>query len=185
MVGALEVGADDYVTKPFGIKELLARAKNALRRRAREQSKPAMVTSGDLEIDLLYRRVCLGGRKVHLSPNSYEVLRIFAEGAGKVVTHGQILDAVWSVPRAARIQYLRTAVRELRRTLETDPAHPQHILTETRVGYRLDVRGRPEHRSLPANDWGTEPKLRNDIPEPSGPSAPAENAVGGAVEEER
>jgi two-component system KDP operon response regulator KdpE len=112
MVDALDSGADDYVVKPFGTKELLARVNNALRRRAREQGRPAKVVSGELEIDLLHRRVRSGGRDVHLPPKSYEVLRALAEDTGKVVTHQEILSAVWG-PQYVDRTYLRIAIREL------------------------------------------------------------------------
>jgi two-component system, OmpR family, KDP operon response regulator KdpE len=140
MVGALEVGADDYIRKPFSTKELLARVKSALRRGVRDQGKPAKLVSGDLEIDLLYRRVRLGGCDVHLPVKPYEVLRVLAERPGKVLTHAEILDAVWGPRQADRIGYLRLAIQKLRRKLGDDPAHPRYILTEARVGYRLDVR---------------------------------------------
>jgi two-component system, OmpR family, KDP operon response regulator KdpE len=145
-VDALNSGADDYIRKPFGIKEFLARARNALRRRARERGKPALIVTGDLEIDLLHRRVRSRGHDVHISAKRYEVLRVLAEGAGKALTHKEILRAVWGARGADRVEYLRNAIQELRRKLEADPAHPRHILTETRVGYRLDVRQGPEER---------------------------------------
>jgi two-component system KDP operon response regulator KdpE len=140
MVDALNSGADDYVVKPFGTKELLARVNNALRRRAREQGRPAKVVSGELEIDLLHRRVRSGGRDVHLPPKSYEVLRALAENTGKVVTHQEILSAVWG-PQYVDRTYLRIAIRELRRKLEADPGHPLYILTEPHIGYRLEAPG--------------------------------------------
>lgn len=139
MVDALDSGADDYVLKPFGTKELLARVKNALRRRAREQGRPAKVVSGEIEIDLLHRRVHSGGRDVRLPPKSYEVLRVLAESAGKVVAHEDILAAVWGPGHIDR-EYLRSVIRALRCKLEVDPGHPLHILTEPRVGYRLEAR---------------------------------------------
>jgi len=147
-VDALESGADDYIRKPFWIRELLARVKNALRRRVREQGKPAKIVTGDLEIDLLHRRIRSRGREVHLPAKPYAVLRVLAEGTGKVVTHKEILHAVWGVRRVDRVQYLRLAIRQLRRELEADPAHPRHILTETRIGYRLEVQPGSEQRSL-------------------------------------
>jgi two-component system KDP operon response regulator KdpE len=147
LVDALGSGADDYIRKPFGVKELMARAKNALRRRARERRKPAQIVTGDLEIDLLHRRVRTRGRDVHLSAKPYEVLRVLAEGAGKVLTHKEILRAVWGARRVDCVQYLRLAIQALRRKLEADPAHPRHILTETRVGYRLNLQRVPEEHS--------------------------------------
>jgi two-component system KDP operon response regulator KdpE len=126
MVDVLDSGADDYVLKPFGTKELLARVNNALRRRAREQGTPAKVVSGEIEIDLLHRRVRSSGRDVHLPPTSYEVSRVLAERAGKVVACEEILAAVWGPHQVGR-GYLRGAIRELRFKLEADPGHPLHI----------------------------------------------------------
>jgi two-component system, OmpR family, KDP operon response regulator KdpE len=141
-VGALEQGADDYVCKPLKIKELLARIKNTLRRRAREEGKPCPLVIGDLKIDLLGRRISSCGREVHLPARLYEVLRVLAEGGGKVLTHEEILGAVWGARRPGRLHYLRVAIQELRRKLEPDPTHPQYILTETGVGYRLAIQQR-------------------------------------------
>jgi two-component system KDP operon response regulator KdpE len=145
MVTALDTGADDYVQKPFGMEELLARVRVLLRRRAREQGKPAqVVVSGDLEIDLLHRRVRLRGQEIHLEVKPYEVLKMLAEGAGRVLTHEEILRAVWGARRAERL-HLRIAIWYLRRKLEADPAHPRYIRTETGVGYRLEVRKRDKY----------------------------------------
>ncbi len=143
-VQALHLGADDYVQKPFRVNELLARVTNALRRRAQELGRPALVVSDDLEVDLLRRRVCLRGQAVHLPLKSFEVLRVLAESAGKVLTHKQLLCAVWGPRRVDQVAYLRIAIRTLRNKLEADPAHPAHILTETGVGYRLDIRSRTQ-----------------------------------------
>ena len=149
---ALDYGADDYVQKPFRLKELLARVTNALRRRSLEQGKPARVVSGDLEIDLLHRRVHLHGEAVHLRRKSYEVLRVLAEKAGQVLSHSEILSAVWGAGCADRTAYLRVAIRELRLKLEADPAHPRHIVTETHVGYRLELQQRSGPSSRLAAD---------------------------------
>jgi two-component system, OmpR family, KDP operon response regulator KdpE len=138
-VEALDSGADDCVRKPFNTRELLARVINAMRRRAREEGKASQVVTGDLEIDLLHRRIRFRGREVRISAKPYEVLRLLAEDAGKVVAHQEILRAVWGPERVNRIEYLRIAIRELRRKLEPNPDHPCYILTEARVGYRLDV----------------------------------------------
>jgi two-component system, OmpR family, KDP operon response regulator KdpE len=138
-VDALNSGADDCIRKPFGIKELLARVNNALRRRALEQGKPALIVSGDLEIDLIHRKVRSGGRNVRLARKPYEVLRVLTENAGKVSSHEMIMRAVWGDGSIDRLGYLRLAIRQLRRQLEADPAHPAHIVTEPRVGYRLVV----------------------------------------------
>ncbi len=138
-VDALDSGADDYVRKPFNSEDLLARIRNALRRRAVEQGKPGPFVTGDPEIDLSHRRVRSRGREVHLPATPYDVLRVLAENAGKVMTHEELLRAVWGEQCLGRVQYLRLAIRTLRSQLETDPAHPRLIVTETRVGYRLLV----------------------------------------------
>jgi two-component system KDP operon response regulator KdpE len=150
-VEALESGADDLVRKPFSTRELLARVANAMRRRAREQGRALQVVTGDLEIDLLHRRIRSRGQEVRLSAKPYEVLRRLAEDAGKVVTHHEILRAVWGPNRVNRLEYLRIAIRELRRKLEPDPDRPCYILTEARVGYRLEVPRPAGHRGLRRN----------------------------------
>jgi two-component system KDP operon response regulator KdpE len=145
MVTALDTGADDFVRKPFGMEGLLARVRALLRRRAREQGKPAqVVVSDDLEIDLLHRRVRLRGQEIHLEVKPYEVLKMLAEGAGRVLTHEEILRAVWGARRAERV-HLRIAIWYLRRKLEADPAHPRYIRTEIGVGYRLEIRKRDKY----------------------------------------
>lgn len=142
---ALNSSADDYVRKPFGTKEAVACIKNTLWRRAREQGKAAEIVTGDLDIDLLCRRVRSRGQEVHLSAKPFEVLRVLAEGAGKALTHKEILRAVWGSHQLDR-QYLRLAIGALRRKLEPDPAHPRHILTENGVGYRLEIQKYTELR---------------------------------------
>lgn len=141
-VAALDGGADDYVRNPVSIKELVARVKHALRRKARQEGKTVPLVIGDLEIDLLCRRISSCGRDVHLPVRLYEVLKVLAEGAGKVLTHEEILRAVWGGRHANRLHYLRVAIQALRRKLEPDPAHPRYILTEIGVGYRLEIRTR-------------------------------------------
>lgn len=145
-VSALESGADDLVLKPFHTGEILARIKNALRRRAREQGKSVHLVSTGLEIDLLHRRVRRDGGEVRLAAKPYEVLRVLAERAGRVRTHQEILRAVWGRRCIGRVEYLRVAIRVLRRQLEPDPTHPRFILTEPRVSYRLEIK-RSEARS--------------------------------------
>jgi two-component system, OmpR family, KDP operon response regulator KdpE len=139
-VSALQNGADDYVRKPFGGDELLARVMTALRRTAREQGKPPALVTGDLEINLLLRRIRLRGREVRLSVKLYEVLRVLAEKPGRVLTHEEILRRVWGRQSAKRVDYVRVAVRKLRRQLEIDPSHPRYLVTEPGIGYRLEVR---------------------------------------------
>lgn len=136
-VEALELGADDYVTKPFGIDELVARLRTALRHGFHEQGQEPVFHIGDLAVDLIRRRVSVGGREVKLSPIEFDMLRLLVRHAGKVLTHQQILREVWG--QTADVQYLRVYVRQLRRKLEADPERPRHIVTEPGVGYRLQV----------------------------------------------
>ncbi len=151
IVAALRSGADDVIRAPFNVDEMLARAESVLRRRAREQGKGAQVATGDLQIDLLHRRVLLRGQDVRLSAKPYDVLKALAESAGKALTHGEILHAVWGDAGLGKIAYVRIAIRELRRRLEDDPRHPRYILTENRVGYRLEVQRRfPEAANIAA-----------------------------------
>jgi two-component system, OmpR family, KDP operon response regulator KdpE len=138
-VSALEKGADDYVRKPFGLNELLARIMTALRRGARERGRPPVVVTGDLEIDLLQRRIRVHGQEVHLSVKLYEVLKVLTENAGKVLTHEEILRAVWGPQGTGRVGYIRVAIRKLRRRIEADGTCPRYILTEPGIGYRLEV----------------------------------------------
>ena len=132
---ALDLGADDYVTKPFGIDELLARTRTALRHRLQQQGEKAIFRSGDLTFDLVRRKVAFAGREVKLSPRAFEILRLLVAHAGKVLTHKFILDEVWD--GATDVQYLRVYIRTLRKKIEADPDQPQLILTEPGVGYRL------------------------------------------------
>jgi two-component system KDP operon response regulator KdpE len=134
-VQALDLGADDYVTKPFGIDELLARIRTALRHRLQQQGEKPIFRSGNLSLDLVRRKVMVGEREVKLSPRAYEVLRLLAAHAGKVLTHKFILDEVWD--GATDVQYLRVYIRTLRKKIEADPDRPELILTEPGVGYRL------------------------------------------------
>lgn len=136
-VVALDRGADDYVTKPFGVPELLARMRAALRHRVQAQGGQARVEAGPIVIDLVYRRVLRGSDEVHLSPKEWDILGELAIHAGKVVTHRHLLTKVWGRTGDTEQQYLRVYVRQLRQKLETDPDQPQLIVTETGVGYRL------------------------------------------------
>jgi two-component system KDP operon response regulator KdpE len=156
-VEALDSGADDCVRKPFDMKELLARVANAMRRRARAEGEASKIVTGDLEIDLLHRRVRSCGRDVHFAVKPYEVLRRLAEDAGKVVPHQEILRAVWGLDRADHIAYLRVAIRELRRKLEPDPKRPCYILAEPRVGYRLSMQRTVRHHGLPRGRLAGQP----------------------------
>jgi two-component system, OmpR family, KDP operon response regulator KdpE len=136
-VAALDLGADDYVTKPFGIEELIARIRTALRHRLQEQGERPVFRSGDLGVDLVRRVVMIGGAEVKLSPREYDILRLLVAHAGKVLTHKFLLRELWGP--SADVQYLRVYIRQLRQKLEADPEQPRHILTETGVGYRLRV----------------------------------------------
>ena len=134
-VEALDLGADDYVTKPFGMEELLARIRAALRHQLQVQGERPVFKLGDLSVDLVRRIVKLGGEEVKLSPKEYELLRVMVQHAGKVLTHKFLLNQLWSTPIDP--QYLRVYVRQLRSKIEPDPARPHYILTETGIGYRL------------------------------------------------
>jgi two-component system KDP operon response regulator KdpE len=134
-VEALDLGADDYVTKPFGMDELLARIRAALRHQLQVQGERPVFKLGDLSVDLVRRVVKLGGEGLKLSPKEYELLRIMVQHAGKVLTHKFLLNRLWSTP--VDPQYLRVYVRQLRDKIEPDPSRPHYILTETGVGYRL------------------------------------------------
>jgi two-component system KDP operon response regulator KdpE len=134
-VEALDLGADDYVTKPFGMEELLARMRTALRHQLQVQGERPLFKLGDLSVDLVRRIVKTKNEEVKLSPKEYELLRIMVQHAGKVLTHKFLLNALWSVPIDP--QYLRVYVRQLRQKIEPDATRPQYILTETGIGYRL------------------------------------------------
>jgi len=137
IVQALDGGADDYVTKPFGMRELIARLRTALRHGLQEQGGRAVFRSGELAVDLVRRIVRRSGEEVGLTPREYEILRVMVEHAGKVLTHQLLIRQVWG--GAADVQNLRVHVRALRQKIEPDPQQPTHIRTETGVGYRLHL----------------------------------------------
>jgi len=134
-VEALDSGADDYVTKPFGVDELLARMRAAVRHQLQFQGERPIFRVGDLSVDLVRRIVKVGDRDIKLSAKEYDLLRVLVQHAGKVLTHKFLLGELWDELTDA--QYLRVYVRQLRQKIETDPERPQYILTETGIGYRL------------------------------------------------
>jgi len=138
-IAALDAGADDYVTKPFGVGELTARMRVALRHAARAKAEPAeaVFQVGDLRLDLARRQVTLGGAAVHLTPIEYKLLALLASHAGKVVTQRQLLREVWGPAFEQQSQYLRVYMQQLRKKLEATPARPRYLRTEPGVGYRL------------------------------------------------
>ena len=135
-IAALDAGADDYLTKPFGVGELLARLRAALRRTVQTTNEPVF-TSGDLKVDLAQRLVTVGGREVQLTPTEYGLLRILVNHAGKLLTHHQLLSEVWGAGYEKESHILHVNISNLRRKIEPDPARPQFIITEPGVGYRL------------------------------------------------
>lgn len=138
-VQALDLGADDYIGKPFGMAELMARIRAALRHRFQAQGELPVFVSGDLSIDLVRRQVSRAGHEVKLSPKEFELLRHLVAHAGKVMTHRHLLREVWGPAHTEEVQYLRVFIRGLRQKLEDDPTRPKHILTELGVGYRLQL----------------------------------------------
>lgn len=135
IVEALELGADDYVTKPFGAAELMARLRVALRHRLQTQGERAVFTLDDLSVDLVRRIVKRGEKDIKLTPREYEILRVLVQNAGRALTHEYLIREVWGA--SVEVQNLRVHVAQLRQKIELDPERPQYVLTETGVGYRL------------------------------------------------
>jgi two-component system, OmpR family, KDP operon response regulator KdpE len=138
-VEALLRGADDYVTKPFGMDELVARLQTALRHGFHEQGQEPVFRTGELMVDLVHRKISVGGEEVRLSPTEFDLLRLLVTHAGRVLTHRQILREIRGQSADDDVQYLRVYMRLLRRKLEPDPVQPRYIITEPGVGYRLQV----------------------------------------------
>jgi two-component system, OmpR family, KDP operon response regulator KdpE len=138
-IAALDAGADDYLTKPFGVGELLARMRVALRHAAAKsiESDAHEIIVDELRIDLLHRQVTVAGKEVHLTPIEYRLLSVLARNAGKVLTHRQLLNEVWGPSHVEETHYLRIYMGQLRQKLESDPTMPRHLVTETGVGYRF------------------------------------------------
>ena len=136
-VAAFEAGADDYVCKPFGMAEFIARVRSVVRRRLLEVTPEPVFAVGGLRIDLARRVVTVNGALVRLSPKQYQLLRILAQNAGKVVTHRQLLGEIWGPAHLEEVQYLRVFMRKLRSRVEADTNRPEYLMTELGVGYRL------------------------------------------------
>jgi len=147
-IEALDLGADDFITKPFGIGELMARIRAALRHGMQRRSEPPVVRIADLEIDNVRHRVKRAGKEVRLTPKEFELLAFLARHAGAVVTHGQLLTAIWGPAHTEDLPYLRVHIGRLRRKIEDDPDHPQIVLTEPGIGYRTAKphESKPEQR---------------------------------------
>jgi two-component system KDP operon response regulator KdpE len=142
-VAALDLGADDYLTKPFGVEELLARIRAALRRAAGVRGPSTVIAAGDLRVDVDRRLVTRAGVQVHLTATQFNLLKTLVVHAGRVLTHAYLLRTVWGPEYEGETQVLRVFIAQLRRKVEQDPAHPRHIRTEPGVGYRFHLGDEP------------------------------------------
>ena len=141
---ALDAGADDYITKPFQLRELTARLRAAVRRRnAQDSNRSTPIRHGQLELDPVKYRVRKSGRPIHLTPKEFEMLHYLMMHAGEPIPHARLLKSVWGPEYGNELEYLRTFVRQLRKMLEDDPRHPQYLLTDAYVGYRFNEQPRP------------------------------------------
>lgn len=138
-VKALDAGADDYLTKPFGAGELLARIRVAMRHKIMKKTGQSVFTVDNLKVDLSKRQVFLSGKEVHLTPIEYKLLAVLIQNAGKVITHRQLLKEAWGPPYEHQTQYLRVYMTQLRHKIEVDPARPKFLINEPGVGYRFKI----------------------------------------------
>lgn len=148
-VQALESGADDFVTKPFRLRELVARLRAVLRRLQQEPARPAVYRPGDLEIDVERKILRKNGAEIHLSPTEFDLLALLVQSSGAPLTHRKLLQSVWGPEYGGELEYLRSYMRMLRKKIEDDPSHPRYILTEPWVGYRFR---NPSDPDAPASD---------------------------------
>jgi two-component system KDP operon response regulator KdpE len=138
-IDALDAGADDYITKPFHVGELLARVRAAVRRsHAVQDNEDAVITIGDIELDISRRLVRKSGVIVHLTPKEFDLLHCLMSRAGRPITHARLLTSVWGTEYGNELEYLRTYIRQLRKKLEDDPSRPVYLLTESHIGYRFE-----------------------------------------------
>lgn len=137
-IAALDLGADDYVTKPFSLDELLARIRAVLRRSLTNESSSPILQVGDITIEIDERRLTVAGTEIKLTPKEYDVMKYLVSNAGKVVTHRSLLQAVWGSQSSEQTEYLRVFINQLRKKIEPDPQHPRYILTDPWVGYRFN-----------------------------------------------